>query len=69
MANMVEGGDTPILSKDRLQALGFSLVIFPGGVVRAIAQRRATFYADAWRATARPTRFGAACSISTRSTP
>ncbi len=45
MANMVEGGDTPILSKDRLQALGFSLVIFPGGVVRAIARAAQNFYA------------------------
>jgi 2-methylisocitrate lyase-like PEP mutase family enzyme len=45
MANMVEGGDTPILSKDRLQALGFSLVIFPGGVVRAIARAAQAFYA------------------------
>ncbi len=45
VANMVEGGDTPILSKDRLQALGFSLVIFPGGVVRAIARAAQNFYA------------------------
>jgi 2-methylisocitrate lyase-like PEP mutase family enzyme len=44
MANMVEGGDTPILSKDQLQALGFSLVIFPGGVVRAIALAAQSFY-------------------------
>ena len=44
MANMVEGGDTPILSKDKLQALGFSLVIFPGGVVRAIAHAARSFY-------------------------
>ena len=45
VANMVEGGDTPILSKDRLQALGFSLVIFPGGVVFAIARAAQHFYA------------------------
>jgi 2-methylisocitrate lyase-like PEP mutase family enzyme len=45
MANMVEGGDTPILAKDQLQALGFSLVIFPGGVVRAIALAAQSFYA------------------------
>ena len=44
MANMVEGGDTPILPKDKLQALGFSLVIFPGGVVRAIAHAARSFY-------------------------
>ncbi|MGB9060102.1 MAG: isocitrate lyase/PEP mutase family protein, partial [Pseudolabrys sp.] len=34
MANMVEGGKTPPLSAADLQALGFSLVIFPGGIVR-----------------------------------
>jgi 2-methylisocitrate lyase-like PEP mutase family enzyme len=45
MANMVEGGDTPMVGKDRLQALGFSLVIFPGGIVRAIAKAAQAFYA------------------------
>ena len=44
MANMVEGGKTPILRKDKLQALGFSLVIFPGGIVRAIAKAAKAFY-------------------------
>ncbi len=37
MANMVEGGKTPSLSAAELQALGFRLVIFPGGTVRALA--------------------------------
>ena len=36
MANMVEGGKTPLKSAAELQALGFSLVIFPGGTVRAL---------------------------------
>jgi len=45
MANMVEGGKTPILSAEALEALGFSLVIFPGGIVRAIARTAADFYA------------------------
>jgi 2-methylisocitrate lyase-like PEP mutase family enzyme len=45
MANMVEGGQTPMLGKDRLQALGFSLVIFPGGIVRAVAKAAQAFYA------------------------
>ncbi len=45
MANMVEGGDTPMLSASRLEALGFSLVIFPGGIVRAIAKAAQDFYA------------------------
>ena len=44
MANMVEGGQTPILPKRKLEALGFSLVIFPGGVVRAIAKAAQNFY-------------------------
>jgi 2-methylisocitrate lyase-like PEP mutase family enzyme len=44
MANMVEGGQTPLLGKDKLQALGFSLVIFPGGIVRAVAKAAKTFY-------------------------
>jgi 2-methylisocitrate lyase-like PEP mutase family enzyme len=30
MANMVEGGKTPMLSASELETLGFSLVIFPG---------------------------------------
>lgn len=44
MANMVEGGQTPILDKAKLQALGFSLVIFPGGIVRAVAKAAKAFY-------------------------
>ncbi len=38
MANMVEGGKTPQKSADELSQLGYSLVIFPGGMVRAIAK-------------------------------
>jgi 2-methylisocitrate lyase-like PEP mutase family enzyme len=44
MANMVEGGATPLKSAAELQALGFALVIFPGGVVRAIARAAQEFY-------------------------
>jgi len=36
MANMVEGGKTPSLDAAALQALGFRLVIFPGGTARAV---------------------------------
>jgi 2-methylisocitrate lyase-like PEP mutase family enzyme len=46
MANMVEGGKTPPLPAADLQALGFSLVIFPGGVVRALARTANEFYAS-----------------------
>jgi 2-methylisocitrate lyase-like PEP mutase family enzyme len=37
MANMVEGGKTPMMSAAALETMGFSLVIFPGGLVRALA--------------------------------
>src|SRR5512144_191712 len=44
MANMVEGGKTPPLNAADLQALGFSLVIFPGAIVRAVARTAGEFY-------------------------
>ena len=37
LANMVEGGKTPVTGADDLQALGYSIVIFPGGTVRAVS--------------------------------
>ncbi|HXY99191.1 MAG TPA: isocitrate lyase/phosphoenolpyruvate mutase family protein [Stellaceae bacterium] len=37
MANMVEGGRTPAKTASELEALGYALVIFPGGTVRALA--------------------------------
>jgi 2-methylisocitrate lyase-like PEP mutase family enzyme len=37
LANMVEGGKTPLASADELGALGYRIVIFPGGLVRAQA--------------------------------
>jgi len=46
MANMVEGGATPIRSAADLQALGFALVIFPGGIVRALARTAQEYYAS-----------------------
>lgn len=46
MANMVEGGRTPPASADELQALGYSLVIFPGGLVRAIARTAQDYFAS-----------------------
>jgi 2-methylisocitrate lyase-like PEP mutase family enzyme len=45
MANMVEGGMTPVTNAKTLQAMGYALVIFPGGVVRAMAHTAAAFYA------------------------
>lgn len=46
MANMVEGGQTPLLSAQELQALGFQLVIFPGGTVRALAAALQDYFAS-----------------------
>ncbi len=46
MANMVEGGDTPMSTAVELEALGFSLVIFPGGLVRAIARTATDYFAS-----------------------
>ena len=37
LANMVEGGKTPAKSAEELQAAGFDIVIFPGGLMRALA--------------------------------
>jgi 2-methylisocitrate lyase-like PEP mutase family enzyme len=46
LANMVEGGHTPITSAGDLQALGFDIVIFPGGIVRALARTAQDYYAS-----------------------
>lgn len=45
MANMVEGGDTPLQNAQALEALGFSLVIFPGALVRAITHMASRLFA------------------------
>jgi len=44
MANMVDGGDTPPLPASDLATLGYSLVIFPGGIVRALARTAQAYY-------------------------
>lgn len=46
MANMVEGGKTPPLTAAELESLGFALVIFPGGIVRALAGVARNYYAS-----------------------
>ena len=43
MANMVEGGKTPILTRDALGEIGFRLVISPGALVRAIIPAAESF--------------------------
>ena len=44
MANMVEGGKTPVTDAADLESLGFDLVIFPGGVVRALSATAVDYY-------------------------
>ncbi|RYY91357.1 MAG: carboxyvinyl-carboxyphosphonate phosphorylmutase [Comamonadaceae bacterium] len=44
LANMVEGGKTPVLSADELGAIGFRIVIFPGGTARAVAHTLQRYY-------------------------
>lgn len=46
LANMVEGGATPITSAADLQERGFSIAIFPGGIVRALARTGQEYYAS-----------------------
>jgi 2-methylisocitrate lyase-like PEP mutase family enzyme len=46
MANMVEGGKTPPLSAAELESMGFALVIFPGGIVRALGHMASEYYAS-----------------------
>jgi 2-methylisocitrate lyase-like PEP mutase family enzyme len=43
LANMVEGGRTPLRSLAELEAMGFRLVITPGALVRAVAHMAQSF--------------------------
>ncbi len=44
LANMVEGGQTPIQSATELGDRGFKIVIFPGGTARAVAHTLQGYY-------------------------
>lgn len=44
LANMVEGGQTPIQSASELGDRGFKIVIFPGGTARAVAHTLQGYY-------------------------
>jgi len=44
LANMVEGGKTPVQGADELGRRGFRIVIFPGGTARAVAHTLAGYY-------------------------
>lgn len=46
LANMVEGGKTPVRSSDELGKLGFRIVIFPGGTTRAMAFALQKYFAS-----------------------
>ncbi len=45
LANMVEGGNTPLLPAAELQQLGYAMVIFPGGLVRWLLPQMQTYFA------------------------
>ncbi len=45
LANMVEGGQSPVKSAAELGAIGFRIVIFPGGAARAVAHTLQGYYA------------------------
>jgi len=46
LANMVEGGQTPVESAQALGERGFRIVIFPGGTARAVAHTLQGYYAS-----------------------
>lgn len=46
LANMVEGGKTPVQSASELGRIGFRIVIFPGGTARAVAHALQRYYAS-----------------------
>jgi 2-methylisocitrate lyase-like PEP mutase family enzyme len=46
LANMVEGGKTPVQDADELGRRGFRIVIFPGGTARAVAHTLQGYYAS-----------------------
>lgn len=46
LANMVEGGKTPLADVDALGAMGYRIVIFPGGLVRSLAFAAREYFAS-----------------------
>jgi 2-methylisocitrate lyase-like PEP mutase family enzyme len=45
LANMVEGGKTPMLPATELGRIGYRIVIFPGGTTRALAHALRSYFA------------------------
>ena len=46
LANMVEGGKTPVQSAEQLGQRGYKIVIFPGGTARAVGHMLQGYYAS-----------------------
>ena len=46
LANMVEGGKTPVQDAAELETRGFRIVIFPGGTARAVAHTLQGYFAS-----------------------
>ncbi len=46
LANMIEGGKTPVHSLDELGKRGYRIVIFPGGTTRYVARGLQDYYAS-----------------------
>lgn len=46
LANMVEGGKTPLRDADALAALGYNVAIFPGGLARAVGHTMRAYFAS-----------------------
>jgi len=45
LANMVEGGKTPLLDAARLEQLGYRIAIFPGGIARCLVFAAQEYFA------------------------
>ena len=46
LANMVEGGKTPLKDAETLKQLGYRIVIFPGGLARAVGHLMEEYFAS-----------------------
>tara|TARA_Y100000590_G_scaffold380578_1_gene449007 strand:+ start:423 stop:1316 length:894 start_codon:yes stop_codon:yes gene_type:complete len=46
LANMVEGGSSPLKSASELERLGYSIVIFPGGLIRAFTHMATEYFSS-----------------------
>ena len=46
LANMVEGGKTPVLPAAQLEAIGYRIAIFPGGTIRALTFAANEYFAS-----------------------